>query len=249
LPLKLAICYTVFGTELLTESINNIIDQVDKVIICYQEVSNTGNKKPFDWAHHFNPKHHLIQYIPELRLGTKENERRKHQLMIDTAHKLGCSHFILSATDHFYRKDEVIKAKEKALNYDVTFTGMYTYFKYPIWQITPLETYFMPFICKLPAKIVNRTKYPLLVDPSVRVEHKTWYLFNEDECMLHHFSAVRKDIKAKYDNAAASVNWSEEKVKGFLHEYEMYDIHQNPGISYFKGRKVKEVPNYFGIWK
>jgi hypothetical protein len=244
--MKLAVCYTIFGTELLSKSIRNIIHLVDEVIICYQEVSNTGNKKPFDWTHEYNPKYHFVKYETDLKLGTKENERRKHQLMINTATKLGCSHFILSATDHFYRKDEVIYAKKKALSYDVTFTAMYTYFKHPTWQLNPKEDYFMPFICKLPAKIINTTKYPLLVDPSVRVEHKTWYLFNEDECMLHHFSMVRKDIRKKFENAAS--DRVRKQIEHYTNEFEMYDIQENPGVSYFKGRKIKEVPNYFDIW-
>lgn len=249
--MRLAICYTVFGTELLSKSIRNIINLVDEVIICYQEVSNTGIKKPFDWSHEHNPKYHFVKYETDLSLGTggngtKENERRKHQLMIDTATKLGCSHFILAATDHFYRKDEVIEAKKKALDYDVTFTAMFTYFKRPTWQLTPIEDYYMPFICKLPAKIIHTTKYPVKVDPSVRVEAKKWYLFNEDECMLHHFSMVRKNIRDKFESAAS--DRVRKQIDHYTDEFENYDIQENPGISYFKGRKIKEVPNYFDIW-
>lgn len=242
--MRLAICYTVFGTELLSESIKNIIDVVDEVIICYQEVSNTGIEKPFEWSYEHNPKFHFIKYNTRIGIGTKENERQKHQLMINTAHKLGCTHFILSATDHFYHKDEVITARLKAVDYDVTFTAMYTYFKYPIWQLDPIEDYYMPFICKLPAKILSTVKYPLLVDPSVRVSFNSWYLFTPFEVMLHHFSMVRKDMKAKFANAASAIG---RKNPVYLQEWENYDINENPGIQYFKGRKVKIVPNYFGL--
>ena len=167
--MRLAICYTVFGTELLSQSIKNIIDVVDEVIICYQEVSNTGIHKPFEWSYQYHPKLHFIKYETREGINPKENERRKHQLMVDTAKKIGCTHFILAATDHFYIPEEVEKWKEHAGQYDVTFTSMFTYFKHPTWQLTPIEDYYMPFICKLPAKILNQVKYPLLVDPSVRV--------------------------------------------------------------------------------
>lgn len=242
--MKLAICYTVFGTELLSESIKNIIDAVNEVIICYQEVSNTGTKKPFEWSYEHNPKFHFVKYDTRPGINAKDNERRKHQLMIDTASKLGCTHFILAATDHFYEAHEVAHAKEIAITYDVTFTAMYTYYKKPSWQLFPIEDYYMPFICKLPAKILSTVKYPLLVDPSVRVAFNSWYLFREEEVMLHHFSMVRKDIKAKFANAASSIG---RKNPVYLQEFETYDINENPGIQYFKGRKVKIVPNYFNL--
>lgn len=245
--MKLGILYTVFGTELLSQSIKNIIDVVDEVIICYQEVSNTGIKKPFEWSYEHNPKFHFVKYNTRIGIGPKENERRKHQLMIDTASKLGCTHFILAATDHFYDKEEVLKAKETALNYDVTFTAMYTYYKKPSWQLFPIEDYFMPFICRLPAKILSAVKYPLLVDPSVRVsfgDSTRWHLFNPEEVMLHHFSMVRTDMKAKFANAASAIG---RKNPVYLQEYENYDINENPGVQYFKGRKIKIVPNYFNL--
>lgn len=245
--MKLALSYTIFGTELLNQSIANIIDLVDVVLICYQETSNTGNFKPFLWSHHYNPKIKLVKYEPNLSVNTKVNERLKHQLMIDTAKQLECTHFLLSATDHFYKKDEFLKAREIAVYQDVTFTAMYTYFKHPTWQITPIEDYYMPFICKLGprTRISNQVKYPLRVDPSVRIEPYTkWYLFKENEIMLHHFSMVRKDMKAKFENAASSIGRNNPE---YLEEWERYDIEANPGIQYFKGRKVKIVDNYFNL--
>lgn len=247
--MKLAICYTVFGTELLSQSIKNIIDVVDEVIICYQEVSNKGIPKFFEWSYEYNPKIHIIKYNTIPSLDPKEQERRKHQFMVDYAHKLGCTHFILSATDHFYDSKEVQKWREHAGQYDVTFTSMFTYFKHPMWQITPIEDYYMPFICKLPAKVIKTTKYPLIVDPSVRfgpIIHapNNWYLYGQDMVMLHHFSMVRRDMKAKFANAASSIG---RKNPVYLQEFENYDIKENPGIQYFKGRKVKIVPNYFNL--
>lgn len=244
--MRLAVCYTVFGTELLSNSIKNIIDAVDEVIICYQEVSNTGIEKPFEWSHEYNPKYHFIKYETKLGIDTKENERRKHQMMVDYAHKIGCTHFILSATDHFYDTKELQEHKEYAGQFDVTFTSMFTYFKYPTWQLDPIENYCMPFICKLPSKVLKTVKYPLLVDPSVRFEFKAsnWYLFRQDMVMLHHFSMVRKDMKAKFANAASSIG---RKNPVYLQEYENYDIEKNEGVQYFKGRKIKVVPNYFNL--
>jgi hypothetical protein len=58
---------------------------------------------------------------------------------------------------------------------------------------------------------------------------------------------VRENIHDKFRNAAASMRWGKRQAEGFALEYEMYDIDRNPGVSYFRGRKIKIVPNYFNI--
>lgn len=219
---------------------------MDFVVICYQEVSNTGRVKPFEWSHQYNEKYKFIKYETRQGISPKENERRKHQFMMDYAHQLGCTHAIMAATDHFYHRSQLDKAKEKAIKYDVTFTAMYTYFKNPTWQLTPIEDYFMPFICKLPCKIINQVKYPLIVDPSCRVAFKTWYLFGVHEVMLHHYSLVRKDLKEKFLNSASGKRVTD-RMSEFMDEVEHYDIDINPGVKYFNGRKIKVVPNYFNL--
>lgn len=246
--MKLCVAYTVFGTELLSQSVKNIIDVVDKVIICYQEVSNTGIQKPFEWNYEHSPKYHFVKYDTRVGIDTKENERRKHQLMIDTAKKLGCTHFIISATDHFFDPKEIENNKAEAEKYEITFSRFYTYYKNPTWQITPLEDHYMPFICSTEMRILKQVKYPLIVDPSLRIgpyTQKNWHLFPTDKICFHHYSTIRKDIKAKFDSAAShSVR---KNITAYLNEFENYDINENPGITYFKGRKVKIVPNYFNL--
>lgn len=174
----------------------------------------------------------------------------KHNLMLETARKGGCTHFVMAAVDHFYRPDQVEYAKQVVLaeDFDVTFTGMYTYYRHPTWQITPIEDYFMPFICKItPETRIERVKdYPVYVDPSVQVtpikKHST---FTEREVMLHHYSMIRTDIKKKFDNAASS--WAPEQIAAFMREFEEYSLESNPGVTYFGHRKIKVVDDYFGL--
>lgn len=255
--MKLAALYTVFnGLDLLELSIKQIYNEVDYIVICYQHISNTGGRNPLLMPELRGisgvPKVILVEFTPEMGVNTKENERKKHNLMIYTAKRLKCSHFFLAACDHFYEERQVIRAKKLCFlnDFDVTFTSMYTYFKYPEWQLTPKEEYFMPFICKLydNTAVERIPGYPLYTDPSVQVNTFTkWYLFEPEEISLHHYTMIRNDIEEKFRNAAASIRWNPEQVKRFISEFKNYDIELNPGIEYFNGRKIKLVDNYFGI--
>jgi hypothetical protein len=256
--MKLAVCFTVFnGLELLVKSIEKIYPFADEIILCYQNISNKGNvctnvDRVVRTITGIDSKIHMVRFDPYLKISTKENERNKHQLMIDYAKDLKCTHFLMMATDHFYMPEEFEKAKRVCLehDHDVTFTGMFTYYKYPTWQVTPVENYFMPFICKLTqdTQIKYVHSYPCKVDPSVQVlPCKNWRIFDQSNIMLHHYSMIRTDIRNKFENAAASIRWKQGDVERFIEEYENYDLRLNEGISYFGGRKVKIVENYFNM--
>lgn len=256
--MKLGVIYTVFnGLELLEGSIRQILDHVDQIVIVYQTVSNRGNSDP-----HVEPfvmrlmekigdrKIMAIPFTPNLKIGTKENERAKFNVGLEILKDLKCTHFMLSAVDHYYYPNEFKAAREKAEagDWDVTLTQLYTYYKYPTWQITPIEDTFMPLICKLhPNSRYDVTRWSYLVDPAVRVlPSNTFYLYPQEEIMLHHYSVIREDVRNKFNNAAASSRWGD-KAGVYLNEYLNYDLKENPGLHYFGGRKVIEVPNYFGI--
>lgn len=248
--MKLAALFSVYnGLELLPKSISNIRPCVDEIIIGYQTVSNTFQTD-------FNVEKvaletglPVVKFSPNPSKNTKENEFDKHNLMIEKARSLGVTHFLMMATDHFYFQHEFNEAKKKAIQHDVTFTSMYTYYKYPTWQLTTIENYLMPFICELKpcTKFDRVSNYPFRVDPSLKIASVNPYVFTKDEIMMHHYSMIRTDIKNKFENAAASIRWSTEQKQKFVSEYENYSLENNFGISYFQGAKVKEVENYFGI--
>lgn len=248
----IAFCYTVFdGLEFLEASIENHRPFVDAVIVCYQRISNNGltNEKLEQTLADLRGCV-LVEYKTDLTLSTKENERRKHNLMIETARQLGCTHFILSATDHFYEPDDMKKIPA-LLKYDVTFTGMFTYYKFSDWQLTPVENYFMPFVTKLSPNtcISNIVKnYPVLVDPSVRVNtFRNSKLITD--IMLHHYSFVRENITEKLNNSAS--RFKPQFIREYIDEYTNYNLSENKGIKYFQGRKVKVVLVLSGLekWK
>lgn len=253
---KLAACYSIFnGLELLEKSIAQIYPFVDVVIIGYQTVSNKGNKsddiEPFiERLKSDYPTFKFVLFTPDLRENTKQNEIKKHNMLLNHARELGCTHFFMSATDHYYHQYEFMKAMQNAFDYDVTFTKMYTYYKDPTWQLTPIEDYCMPFIMKIYShtKFQRQPGYPTHVDPAIQINTcERAYIFSENEIMMHHYSMIRIDIKNKFLNAAASIRWAKGLAEEFANEYQNYDLAKNPGIKYFQGRTIKVVYNYFDI--
>lgn len=253
--MKLAACYTVFnGEELLEASMAQIAHEVDVFVICYQTISNKGNENVdlLRFLRRFATVDGviLVHFTPNLALNTKENERNKHELMLKTARLHGATHVLLAACDHFYDKNQFSVALRESIvgDFDVTFTRMFTYYKRPTWQISPPEEYFMPLIIKLHPKtsIINRKLYPVLVDPSVKVNTcDRWHVFTLSECALHHYSMIRTDINSKFDNAAASMRWTTEQIATFKTEYANAAI--GDSISYFQNKRLIDVENYFAL--
>lgn len=253
--MKTVLLYTVWtgdDMEMLERSIKQHLPHVDYIQIWYQCTSNKAEESSFlKYKRFFNEKFDFTDRVeschwePDLKLNTKQNERNKHDMMIQYAKKQGFTHFILCACDHFYNPEQFEFAKNYHLEHpeiDVSFTKMHTYYKHENWYLDPIENYSMPFIHKMyeATKIVNTPIYPVRVDPSVKVNTcYQFYEFNTDEIILHHYSMVRKDIEKKLRNAAASIRWSELQILQFIHEYN----NAKPGdsISYFQGRKIVEI--------
>jgi hypothetical protein len=255
--MKLGCIYTVFnGIELLKKSIEQIINDVDVIAIVYQETSNRGFEDG-NVRHKIGlalaelksaEKIYYIPFVPNLGIDTKTNELNKHNVGLKFLKMHECTHFFLSATDHYYNTFDFRIAKEKceARDFDVTLTSMFTYYKHPTWQINPIEDYYMPFICKIyPQTEYIKTKWKYLVDPSVRINtDKAMHLFSPHEIMMHHYSMIRTDIENKFNNAAASSRWGE-KAKIYLDEYNSASLESK--LAYFGGRGLIEVENLFGI--
>jgi hypothetical protein len=253
--MKIAACYSVFnGRELLNPSIAQIVDYVDLIIIAWQ---NTGwNGKPDPGIEYFinqykgRDKFITVKFDCNPNINPKANEILKHNLLLDTARENGCTHFFMSATDHFYLPEQFEKWKEHAADYDVTFTSMFTYYKYPTWQLTPIEDYLMPWIMKIhtESKFQKLSDFPAHIDPSIKLNTcSKFYIYNENQIMLHHMSMVRYNMADKFNNSASRFRWGAEKANEYLQEFLNYDIETNPGIQYFQGRKIKVVPNYFTL--
>jgi hypothetical protein len=249
--MRLAALITVYnGLELLQKCVENLERQVDGVIICYQNVSNKGSFSPHVGAFCRSMGVDTVKFTPDLTIKTKENERLKHDFMLQYSKKHGFSHAILMATDHFYTDEQVyFSRKDVAANdWDVTATSMQTYYKRPTWRVDPMEDYYMPFIIALrPETRCERVAgFPFFTDPSVQVNTcQRSRMYAPDEVLLHHYSMIRVDIAEKFRNAAASIRWNPEQVSTFISEFE--DANLGDPITYFKGRKLVEAEDFFGL--
>lgn len=255
--MKIALAYTVYnGLELLEPAIKQHRHLVDELIICYQTTSNKGHYsiEAQTLSDELAQKYRGISIVfaPDLRLSTKQNEIAKHNRMLNAARALGCTHIIMSATDHFYAEEQFTRAINECIkeDYSVSFTKMYTYFKKPTWQLTPMEEYYMPFLIKIlqQTKFERTRNHPVYTDPSVQV-NTCWSgkVFEPFEICMHHYSMVRHNLEDKFKNAAASIRWSKAELNTFIDESQNYDINKNPGVKYFQGRRIKIVEDYFEL--
>lgn len=252
--MKLAVCFSIYnGLELLEPAVKQWLFRADIILLCYQTTSNKGEYSVASklMAEHFATKYncHTLNFAPDLRNNTKKNELDKHNMMLQYARGAGATHLIMSATDHFYTDQQFNWAISQD-NADVSFTKMYTYYKHPTWQLTPMEDYYMPFLIKINPNtaFMRMANYPVRVDPSLQINTSaSCRVFDPLGISMHHYSMVRKDILNKFKNAAASIRWSESQRLEFINEYQNYDLTKNPGVVYFGGRKIRVVDDYFKL--
>lgn len=245
--MKLFICITAFdGLELLEACVTNYRRFCDNIIICYQDVSHTGNHDStvYDTIRKYSNVGTIIKYETDLSIGIKENEMAKHSLMVNEAKRQGATHFIMSAVDHFYESDQVKKLLYKASEYDVTFTKIHTYYKNPSWRITPGVPWLMPFICKMypETEIRQVQKFPVLVDAACKISTcRTFHVFDEKEIMLHNFSNVRINFEEKLKNNSFPLAWGTKMKKKIVDQFNNYDPSSKEPILYYKRNNNEQV--------
>lgn len=241
-----AIFNTWDGDELLWYSIRQIRPVVDVIIVVYQNISNYGE--------HYSPEipsafcDHIIHYQPDLKLGGSRNETNKRNIGLEKAKELGCTHFILMDNDELYETNE-FKYYRDLIYYnqcDSSACRLFTYYKHPTIQLTPLEDYFVPFICKLKedTKIGHYRNYPVKADPTRQSNYyQNFYQINIP--LMHHYSWVRKDIGLKVRNSSARnmMKHSDQIIKEFN------DFYRTGKITFYQGYDWIEVEDRFRIGK
>jgi len=250
--MKLVAIYTVWNAlELLEGSVKQIYDHVDEVIIGYQTHSHYGvySEEVEKFVKAFCRKHkkaRAVFFKPKAETA-KQGERRKINILLQEAKKTN-THFFLSATDHYYDSEQFAKAKEKVLPFQVTATRMYTYFKKPEWRLKPMESYYMPFICRLSKLTYSKDtggEWNVHVDPALCFyPNESFYEFPIDECVMHHYSFIRKDIDSKLKNAAARINFDKD-IDSIIKGY--HDFDGVGKVPYYSDHEIEVVDNFFNI--
>ena len=255
--MKVGVSYNVFdGEELLEGSIKSIRESVDYISVVYQLVSNFGT--PCDEGlvpllerlKSEGLVDDIMQYKPKVNQGGHYNEISKRNLGLFLSEGAKCTHHMAMDTDEFYKKDQFEYMKKTLVegDYDSSACQMMTYYKRPIYQLDPPEEYYVSLLFKMGNGIqyVMGHSFPVLVDPTRRVNPGKCKVFTREEIEMHHMSFVRKDISIKLSNSSAkgAFNHLIGKISNHYEEWE-YPNH----VMWASGNllKVKEVKNVFDV--
>jgi|TARA_B110000240_G_scaffold196964_1_gene250662 hypothetical protein len=216
--MKLGVSYNVFdGEELLESSIKSIRDNVDHISVVYQTISNFGNECGVGLITLLEDLKsrglidEVFKYKPLVNKGGHFNEMTKRNLGLSLSEGQKCTHHMAMDTDEFYT-DKQFKYLKKVMvegDYDSGACQMITYYKEPIYRLEPKEEYYVSLIFKTQRgkSFIMGTPFPVLVDPTRRMNPGKCKVFTREEIEMHHMSYVRKDIKIKLTNSSASPNF------------------------------------------
>lgn len=254
---KLGVAYNLFdGIELLEKSIDSIRSIVDYVCVVYQIRSNFGNdssvdiKTELDRLCSLGKIDTVHEYVPS-KNGGHVNEIKKRNIGLELSSKAGCTHFMSCDVDEMYDTDELNYAYRIIVdgNYDSSACNMLTYYKSGEYIVDPPEEYFVSLIYKINGRAFDiGSRWPVLVDPTRRMDIGSCKIFTREEIQMHHFSYVRKDIRAKLANSSAVVNFAG-RIEEIASHHDNWQFGQK---CMFAGKEkrlydVKRVENKFNV--
>ncbi|MBQ7524345.1 MAG: hypothetical protein IJT08_01920 [Alphaproteobacteria bacterium] len=257
--MKLGVSYNLFdGEELLEPSARAIRKSAQYINVIYQNVSNRGEKRDDDLGvmlHELKLRGVIDEYIlyaPDLSRKPSYNEKKKRVIGFELVKKRGCSHFLGMDVDEFYHHEEVERAKEKILTWNIKISAVskIEYWANPELQVIDCARYeaFVPFIVKttVSQKVTLDGYFPCLVDPTRKVKgHGRFFLFPKQEVVMHHMSSVRNDLEKKYRNST----YNPELTKSYCKELKnaKFDEKLPDGFYWSKNKVVRKVPDVFNV--
>jgi hypothetical protein len=243
--MKLAAIYNVWdGVELLFGSILQIYDDVDLVIIVYQDISNFGEAySPMPEMEHFDlyDKVQFLKFDPRVEMGGSMNERAKRNLGIEFAIRNHCTHFLAIDVDEYYEDFAAAKKLYIDSGHKGSVCRLQTYFKKPTFRFDIPEDYYVPFIHELNEETKSGSStYPFWVDPTRKINESDVI---ELPIFMHHFSWCRKDIMQKARNSSAGIQIKKGKI---LDDYNSPDLGEGYFLTNFN-RRITVVPDTFQL--
>ena len=263
--MKLGLSYNLFdGEELLKSSILSVRDNCDYINIIYQKVSNLGNPCSNNVLDLLNDlrKESLIDqaylFEPDLSLPAGKNEIKKRNIGLKLAKQHGCSHFLSIDTDEFYDREQFLKAPRNILQkprqrfQPVISWATTSKNPYIRWN---LLFYCVPFISKKSkyfSKFRESNQFPVLVDPSRKLNGKRFKYFEPDKLVMHHMTYVRTNLEVKFNNSSGKDTFVKSDVVEILNEWRYPNDWIDPTIHYVDPKaknvfRVSQVPNKFNI--
>lgn len=258
--MKIGISYNVFdGEELLESSINSIRDNVDYISVVYQTISNFGNPCDDGLVPLLEDLKNrglvdgLFEYRPRVNSGGHMNEITKRNIGLSLSEGIGCTHHMAMDSDEFYTDEQFKFLKKEMLdgNYDSSACQMTTYYKEPIYRLDPKEEYYVSLLFKIRqgVEFVMGHPFPVLVDPTRRVNPGNCKIFSRNEIEMHHMSYVRKDLRKKLQNSSASPNFKNiDKLVDYYNDWE-FPKKGLMGGAPDKFYNIKKVEKLFNSWE
>jgi hypothetical protein len=266
---KYGVSYNVFdGEELLESSIKSIRDNVDFVSVVYQTVSNFGNPCSEELVPLLEKLKseglidELFEYNPKINKGGHYNEIRKRNIGLILSEGASCTHHMAMDSDEFYT-DEQMKFVQKSLSeefidgdgnpqkWDSSACQMVTYYKEPNYRLEPKEEYYVSLFHRIRPNIeyVMGHQFPVLVDPTRRVNPGNCRIFTRDEVEMHHMSYIRKNMYKKLQNSSASPNFK--NIDRIVDYYESWEFPKQGlmGGAPDKFYDIVEVDKLFNTWE
>jgi hypothetical protein len=255
--MKLGVSYNLFdGEELIESSIKCIRNDVDFISVIYQTTSNFGNtcsESLVPLLNNLKEKgmiDEMVKYNPSIKNGGHYNEITKRNLGLYLSENAGCTHHMAMDSDEFYTEEQFKYLKKIMIDgdYDSSACQMVTYYKNPIYRLEPKEEYYVPLIYKIRNNIeyVFAHQFPVLVDPTRRMNPEKCKIFTRDEIEMHHMSYIRKNLRMKLNNSSAKSNFkSIDKIVNYYDKWEYPQKALLGGIpdKYYEIVKVEKLFN------
>ena len=227
--MKIGVSYNLFdGEELLEKSIQQIRSEVDYVNVVYQKISNFGDQCSPELLPLLEDLKNrglideLYEYQPIFNGGPHFNEITKRNIGLEISKKAGCTHHMSMDSDEFYVTEEFryMKKTIEDGDYDSSACQMTTYFKEPTHRLDPKEDYYVSLLFKITddRNYVISFPFPVLVDPTRRMEPGKCKIFRRNQIEMHHMSYVRKNIEKKVNNSSAKMNF-QNHINEFLNYF------------------------------
>lgn len=255
--MRLGVSYNTFdGEELLESSIKAIRNEVNYISVVYQTTSNFGQECDeglvplLERLKSEGLVDELFEYYPKINKGGHFNEITKRNIGLSLSEGVGCTHHMSMDSDEFYT-DKQFKYLKKTIiegDYDSSVCKMKTYFKKPNYEVRPMNEYYVSLIYKIKQnkEFVMGHPFPVLVDPTRRMEPGNCKIFTRDEIEMHHMSYVRKNIKSKLINSSSNSAFTH--IDDFMRMFDSYEVGDTFFITSPPGNeKTVLVDNIFDI--
>lgn len=255
---KLGIAYNIFddSIELLEKSILSVRNVADYITVIYQDISNMGNPSEINLKElltDFKDRgliNSFYLYKPQLNAAIPHiNETNKRNMGLYICQGEGCTHFMSMDSDEFYKEDDLKMALNEMVegNYDSSACQLQTYWKSGEWVLDPPEEYYVSLIYKIRSNVdfVLGHVFPVLVDPTRRMNPGNCRIFKREEIEMHHASYIRNNIAKKLFNSSSISSFGDiiEDLINYFNNWKEGDKAFMPDRNKYDLRKVDNIFN------